>query len=365
MPPARSCAAFLALAAPALALIATASCKRGGDPAPSPPPTTTASHDATPTTGTAGTAAPGPVVLPTTQLWPDRRTPCDAPAFTGSSWKHTRSKMIAAAGSPRHVAADTIVAAGSAPQLDGKFAYGSVSKDIEDETVLSFTATGGCTSVPGTSALTDDDGRSRATAAVLPAGYHHFWLRLAGDGSHAQGGIWVVPPATPAILFDVDGTLTTDDGELFDDLLGRGVAEVFPNAAAVAQRWAAKGYLIVYVTGRPYPLRDHTRRWLESHGFPYGPLFTPDRFRDARPTRDGVGDFKREILLELQSRGVSFARAYGNAATDVCAYVQAKIPPAITFIIGARAGCDGSPAPQALPGYVDHMPSVDAFPDAR
>ena len=31
-------------------------------------------------------------------------------------------------------------------------------------------------------------------------------------------------------------------------------------AAAVVQAWADKGYLIIYVTGRPYPLRAGHRR---------------------------------------------------------------------------------------------------------
>lgn len=349
----------------ALAALALApGCKRGGgqDPGSAPAPSSsTAAPGGTPVVIEPGPAAP--VVLPITRRWPDRRTPCERPPFTPASWSHRRSSLAAASGQPRHVAADTIIAAGATPRLDGKFAYGAVSKDLEDELIRAYVASGDCAAVAIEPARTDDDGRVRVAGPALAPGHHHFWLIAAGDGSHAEAGAWVVPSATPAVLFDVDGTLTTDDGELFDDLLG-GTATAFDGAAAVARRWAEKGYLIVYVTGRPYPLREHTRRWLEAGGFPYGPLFTPDRMREARPTRAGVGAYKRELLVDLQARGVTFARAYGNAATDVCAYVQANIAPSITYIVGNRAGCDGRPAPHPLASYVEHLADVDMQPDA-
>nr|MBA2320394.1 hypothetical protein [Deltaproteobacteria bacterium] len=56
---------------------------------------------------------------------------------------------------------------------------------------------------------------------------------------------------TSAVLFDIDGTLTTGDGELIEDLLGDGAPHMRPGASAVAQRWANLGYLVVYITGRP------------------------------------------------------------------------------------------------------------------
>lgn len=347
------------------ALLLTAACKRGGgqDPGSSPQPSSsTAAPGGAPVVLDPGPG--GPVVLPVAGRWPDRRTPCAAPPFTRADWNHRRSALVAASGEPRHVAADTIVAAGATPRLDGKFAYGAASKDLEDEVVLPFIGTAGCDAVAAEPARTDDDGRVHAAAPALAAGHHRFWLTVAGDGTHAEAGVWVVPAGTPAVLFDVDGTLTTDDGELFDDLLGRGTAAAFDGAAAVARRWAEKGYLIVYVTGRPYLLRDHTRRWLEAGGFPYGPLFTPVRIRDARPTVAGVGAYKREVLVDLQARGVVFARAYGNAATDVCAYVQANIAPSITYIVGNRGGCDDAPAPHPLPSYVEHLADVDKQPAA-
>lgn len=311
-------------------------------------------------------AIPGPGMVPIAAAtrWPVERPACPVPAAPRTSWVHTRSAVVAAAGAPRHVAADLVVAPDTAPRFDGKFAYGTLSKDLEDERVQVFLANPRCEPIQILPApvQTDDDGRVSADGALMPAGFYHLWLVATADGTHAEAGVWQLPGPTPAVLFDVDGTLTVDDGELFEDLLG-GTAQVFAGAAAVAHRWAAKGYLIVYVTGRPYPLRAHTRRWLEANGFPHGPLFTPDRLRAGVPSAEGVGAYKREILTELQRRGVTFARAYGNAATDVCAYVQAGIAPERTWIVGNRPGCDGHPAPHPLASYVDHLADVERQPD--
>jgi len=55
----------------------------------------------------------------------------------------------------------------------------------------------------------------------------------------------------------------------------------------------------------------------------------------------------------LGRTGVVVAAAYGNALTDVCAYAEAGIPPARTFIIGPHAGaaCDRSSVTQAVRTY--------------
>ncbi len=332
-------------------------------PAPSPAPASG------PASTPAATLVPGQsqTLTPSSAIaWPSKRLPCPAPHATPSPWRHRRSAVAATAGDARHVAADVIVAAGTPSRLDGKFAYGSISKDLEDELVQAFVASEPCKVVTvGAPVLTNDDGRASVEMAALPAGHHLAWLVVAADSSWAEAGVWSLPPATPAVLFDVDGTLTVDDGELFEDLLGGKTAEAFDGAARVARTWAEKGYLIIYVTGRPYPLRDHTRRWLEANQFPYGPLFTPDRMRSAVPTTAGVGEFKRQLLVELQTRNVTFARAYGNAATDVCAYAQARISPSSTWIVGKRPACDGFAAPNPLASYVDHLADVERQPAAH
>ncbi len=305
---------------------------------------------------------------PAAAAWPTARSACAAPTGPRHDWRHRRSELVARLGDAHHVASDAIVAAGATTELHGKVAYGKISKDLEEEDVVVFLSSAGprgdCAPRQLGTATTNDDGRVSFDAGKLAAGFHRYWLIVAGDGTTAEAGVWVLPGPTPAVIFDVDGTLTTSDGELFDDLIGSGAA-AFDGAAAVAQRWADKGYLIVYVTGRPYPLRALTRRWLDAGGFPDGPLFTPERLRDGVPTRDGVGAYKREAFTTLQASGLRVVRAYGNAATDVCAYAQAGIPPALTYIIGTPTPCDAFTVPHALAGYVDHLADVERQPTVR
>lgn len=286
---------------------------------------------------------------------------CPAPAVTGAAWRHTGSRVAAALGDPRHRAADVVAAAGAPVTLTGKFAYGKVDKDLEGEPIQVFvTDAGGCTARRLPDAVTDDDGRVAVAAALAP-GVHRYWLAAPGDGTVATGAAWVLDRPTPAVVFDVDGTLTTDDGELLEDLLG-GAADIRPGAAEVAARWAARGYLVVYLTGRPDLLRERTRAWLDAHHLPRGPLLTPARIADGLPTRASVGAYKREALRALIAAGVVVERAYGNAATDVCAYAEAGIAPARTYILGTPTPCDGHPLPNALATYVGHVADVDRQP---
>lgn len=265
-------------------------------------------------------------------------------------------------GDARHTAGDVVAAMGVPFEVVGKFQYGRVLKDLEGEevTLLVSDAPCGPWTAVGTR-VTDGDGRvAFAMPGLDRAARRWFQLVVHGDGSRAAGEVRVVAPGTPAVLFDVDGTLTTDDGELFDELLG-GTAEVRPGAAAAVQRWAERGHMIVYVTGRPYALRESTRRWLDANGFPAGVLITPEGWRDAVPSRAQVGAFKRARVAALLAAGLSIEAAYGNAATDVCAYAEAGLEPARTWITGSHPPpCPPFPPPRALPSYLDHPPAMPA-----
>jgi hypothetical protein len=57
-----------------------------------------------------------------------------------------------------------------------------------------------------------------------------------------------------------------------------------------------------------------------------------------------VGDFKKEWILELVSAGYLVDFAYGNAPTDIYAYLSAEIDPASVWIIGDNGGQMGTQA---------------------
>lgn len=284
---------------------------------------------------------------------------CTAPQVARLPFRHTMSGRL---GDGHHAAGDVVIAVGRPYQLRAKFSYGKLLKDLEDEDVTLLVGEGDCGPWETVETRrTDDDGRVTFERPAHPSAMTRpFHLVVPGDGSTLSGRVYAVAPGTAAVLFDIDGTLTTGDSELMEDLLGDDAPKMRAGAPAVAQRWADLGYLVVYITGRPYPLRASTLRWLTDRGFPAGPVFTVDHTSQAIPTRSHVGEFKRGKILALMGEGLQFEAAYGNAATDVCGYAEAGIKPSRTFITEvSQPACPGHDPPNPLPSYVDHLPTLD------
>lgn len=284
---------------------------------------------------------------------------CDPPQVARTPFRHTLSGH----GDPHHAANDVIVAVGQPARIRAKFSYGKILKDLEDEDVALLVGEGACGPwVSEDVRRPDDDGwLELEVPALAEPGIRTFHAIVAGDGSRASGRIWTVAPGTRAVLFDIDGTLTTGDIELLEDLLGDDAPNLRAGAPEVAKHWDAQGAIIVYMTGRPYFLRGSSAAWLEAHGFPPGVLFTVEEYRDAMPTLAGVGEFKRRRVAAMIEAGLVFDAAYGNAATDVCAYAEGGIDPAITWITElGRGACGDRPAPNPLPSYVDHLTAITA-----
>ena len=285
--------------------------------------------------------------------------PCQRPTVPRQAWRHTHlGTLLSGVDSAEHAADDVIIPAGTAATVAGRFTYTALHKDLEREEIVTMLADrAGCAITRLAASLTNGEGRTEATTPPLPAGQYPYFMLVPGDGSSADGMIWAINPGTKAVIFDIDGTLTTSDSELFEDLLG-GNADMFPNANAVVQRWADAGYLIIYATGRPNFLRNHTRRWLNRYKFAPGALFTVDRLRETRPTASGVGTFKEALIARLQAAGVKIERAYGNAGTDACAYLRNGIDPSQVFMTGNQArSCDGKTT-QAMTSYTAHLANL-------
>ncbi len=291
-----------------------------------------------------------------------------------SSFKHKRSKGIAKLGRVAHSAQDVIAKPGEAVVIPGKFAYGRVSKDLEDETVVVFLDTCDFYDPVGT-VVTDDDGRTEFEIPpdLVPTnpGVYKITQAVRGDASIVESRLTLAPAGTRIVLFDVDGTLTIGDNELVDELKNEYLGEVFsgksspkayPDAAALTRAWAAKGYLIVYMTGRPYWLAELTRNWLVAQGCAPGHLHTTDRNRDALPTQGGVGEFKLAYLKKLVDAGYKIDYVYGNTESDIFAYKGAGISLDRTHIIGEHGGKSGTKA--LSKGYSEHLAWVAEQPKA-
>jgi len=268
-------------------------------------------------------------------------------------WRHALGGAVASLGPPGHSMQDVLARPGSGAAIRGRFNYGVVAQALPGEPVRVFIdACAGWTSLGDF--LTDTEGRIAAPVpAALGPGVYDVRLQVLGDGSLASGRIWLLPAGTHLVVSDVDGTLTTGDEELVQDLLaelyqpifgGDFVPAAFPDAAALTRALVGRRQVLVYLTGRPWWLAGRTREWLAAKGFAAGALHLADSYGEALPTPGGVGAYKLAFLRSLAVEGFLVDEAYGNAATDVSAYASAGIPPGNTWIIGPYGGSGGTRA---------------------
>lgn len=273
---------------------------------------------------------------------------CVGRAFTAPArveWRHWSSDLDAATGDPRHVAQDAIARPGRAVELAVKVAYGAVWNDLEDEDVAVYVDD--CTRWRSIATVrTDEDGRAVVRLpADLAIGAHEVRFVVLGDGTQARATAWLLPTGTHVVVSDIDGTLTTSDGELYQQILdGDHVPAAYDGAVELTETHADLGHVVVYLTGRPYWLLDNTRAWLAGQGFAAGPLHVADSNTEILPLDSSVGAYKHAWLDQLAASGFVIDLAYGNATTDIHAYAAAGIPPASTWIIGPHAGEEGTHA---------------------
>lgn len=273
---------------------------------------------------------------------------CVGRAFTpppAGDWATLGGQLAAAAGAPSHYVTDEMTPPASSPHLTARFIYGSIRKDLEDEPVEVFVD-----DCAGWQSLgqhvTDGDG-AVDVAITLPLGPGVYEARFAvvGDATVATGYLWLLPAGTRLAVTDIDGTLTTSDTELFQQLLdGSYVPDAYPDAVALTDAEAARGHLLVYLTGRPYWLTNRTRGWLAELGFAHGAVHLAASNLDILPTDGSVGEYKRAYLASLIAKGYTLDLAYGNATTDIYAYLGAGVTGDRQWIIGTNGGNDGTHA---------------------
>lgn len=171
-----------------------------------------------------------------------------------------------------------------------------------------------------------------------------------GGGADAGGSALRLSAA-----FDIDGTLTGDPGDFF--------GPPRPDAVRTVELLLDKGYDVFLVTARPALLEDFTRSWLANQGFPEVRVyFAPDLAATLAPTA-----YKRDTLLGLEAAEMrDFVLGYGDSTTDFDAWEQAGIPTDRVFALRRAGASDCEPGAYAacLGGYTEHLPFLNALPDA-
>lgn len=271
---------------------------------------------------------------------------CVGAQFTpepAGTWR-ANGAAISRLGAPRHSSQDSLAVPGGRTLVYGKFSYGPLSIDLSSEAIKAWVWD--CQSwISLGEGITNSDGRVEITAPTLPVGVYDVRLQVVGDATVTGSTLWILPEGTHVAVTDIDGTLTTSDGELFREILdGSHVPTAYPGAVDLIDAHDDLGHVIVYLTGRPYLLSDITREWLADLGFPLGALHVTDDVIDAIPSDAQVAAYKQAFLDELTATGFVLDLAYGNATTDITAYLGADLPPEQIWIIGDNAGQQGTHA---------------------
>lgn len=212
---------------------------------------------------------------------------------------------------------------------------------------------------PGNS-KTDSNGQYDlpSTGFVAPNGAPVYSM-LEADGSCAEHFNYLFAPGSRVVVTDIDGTLTADDLELPKQIVDDTYLPVMMRAAdQLLKTWADKGYPIIYLTARPHVLRADSRLWLEARGFPTGPLITANGGK--------TDDVYKTLWMNrlIQTFGWNVVAAYGNAETDITAYLNAGIDTSRIFIVGPFAGTRGTVAIENN-DYTQHITTYVAVQPAN
>jgi hypothetical protein len=166
------------------------------------------------------------------------------------------------------------------------------------------------------------------------------------------------PPTTaPAqrdvIVFDIDGTLTTDEGS----------NAVQPSAAAAVGAYVQKGYSVVYLTARWKSVQESsTRSWLSSNGFPDLPLYMSSSLLVSDESKV---TFKTSALRTIEEGAPEVVGAYGDSSSDFAAYANAGVPTGRVFALkrSSASTCQsGTYAACLTDGYTSHLAFIQALP---
>jgi hypothetical protein len=293
-------------------------------------------------------------------------------------WRHKRTPLfVTTQGASQHRCRDGLAVLGEPQEIVCKFAYGPWDKDLEDEDVeLSVLPEGTETwRRLGIDRTGKDGSRDRARGIHdlggwfvfeipevdwLSPGRHRFRAEVLGDGSAAEARLWILAPKSAVVVFDIDGTITTGDGELTRELVAATVGDDYhprirAGAVDTVRARVVAGALPVYITARPDLLVRRTRDWLASEGLPPGPV----RFQSsvaATASKCRTRRYKERVIRGLISEGLSVIAAYGNAVTDIDAYLGAGLDKKRIFIVGPHGGEQGT---MEVGSYREHFKALE------
>ena len=143
----------------------------------------------------------------------------------------------------------------------------------------------------------------------------------------ANGRLFVLDPATPVAIVDIDHTLS--DLSTWKVPFQGADAPTFPGAPQLIND-LARTHQIIYLTARDDSFDRISRVFLNRHGFPDGPVIYNDlgltTWAELQQLDEGRhGEFKLRVIQGLQARGVNVVLGIGDKDTDAFAYESSGI----------------------------------------
>ncbi|MFN0139855.1 MAG: HAD family hydrolase [Pyrinomonadaceae bacterium] len=156
-----------------------------------------------------------------------------------------------------------------------------------------------------------------------------------------------VPKQAPAVVFDIDGTLTPKVSAVF---------EARTDAAKAVRIFADNGYKIIYVSTRISWLQAGIPSWLKEHGFPEGSIHVAQTDEED----DHPDEFKTRILKGFIDHGWDIRFGYGDSSTDFKAYAAVGIPKERVFALlrDGDTSCQSGEWKACLNGWTEHLEFV-------
>ncbi|XP_067882442.1 membrane-associated phosphatidylinositol transfer protein 2-like [Heterodontus francisci] len=277
-----------------------------------------------------------------------------SPPLPHEKWLRRRTQVKIRNVAANHRASDVVVTVGAPQILNGRFAYGPldvVTLTGEKVDIYIMTQPPAGKWIQCGSETTSSSGRISCILPQdmrLPLGIYPVRMFVRGDHTYAECYLSVLPKGTECVVFSIDGSFAASVSIMGSD------PKVRPGAVDVVRHWQDRGYLIVYVTGRPDMQKQKVVAWLSQHNFPHGVVsFCDGLVHD--PLRQKTA-FLQSLVQEAQ---VKIEAAYGSTK-DISVYALLRVPAQQIYIVGRPAKKWLNQCQFLSEGYTTHLTQLES-----
>lgn len=175
-------------------------------------------------------------------------------------------------------------------------------------------------------AITNEGGMARLS---VPAGtgVRNFEASLSSSASsslRSRGTLYALNPNKPILITDVDGTIAKTPKVDLTTIDNGKIAPIEGSKAMLSA--LSNKYQVVYISGRYDRTMTLTRDWVNTKGYPRGPVLLAPGLESGH---GGVGDFKTTAIGRITKVFKKVPFAVGDRAFDMQAYVRNGVKPVL------------------------------------